>query len=96
MGRRMPSSLPDRCGATNFRLSNTRSRLIAYHALRTSAEGSQRGPLRFGSKVVYAATFGLGQSEDVILDVTGVLRLRVVFTAPYLVGGAVGDPVATG
>jgi hypothetical protein len=45
------------------------------------------------NRLLYDKAFALGQSEDVTLDVTGVLRLRFDFVGPFAdVPTAIGDP----
>ena len=46
------------------------------------------------NRMIYDHAFMLGQSDDLSLDVTGVMRLRIVFTGPlYDVQTAVGEPL---
>jgi hypothetical protein len=64
---------------------------------RSRADQEIRFEIFADEKMIYSRSFVLGQSEDVALDVTSVLRLRFAFIGKLgleKVIAAVGDPTA--
>lgn len=80
----------------DFDLSRSFSTLTARVGVTddSKATGTSRIQVIADGSVIFDQTFALGQSEDLELDVAGVLRVRFLFTGPGgTVKGAIGDPV---
>jgi hypothetical protein len=82
----------------DFDLSRSYSLFTARLGVRDDTTGTNSVQIRVvgDGRELYSRSFALGQSEDVALSVTEVLRLRILVSGPlYTVRAAVGDPTVT-